>query len=337
MVTVAFNCAAQLRCALPAVGDQLEPGDELIVVDNASADGSAEVAAQTLPSARVIELEQNLGFAAAANTGAEAARGELLLFLNPDAVPQEGFRQAIARPLGNGRGWSAWMGLVTAEGGRVLNSRGGVVHFTGVAWAGGAGEPLPERIESAEVGFASGACLAVPADVWRRLGGFPEDYFLYHEDVELSLRLRLAGERVGIEPGAVVDHDYEFARTPTKLRLLERNRVATVLRTYPAALLVLVVPALLAAELALIASSIAGGWWRLKLGAMREAAGRLPRTLAERRRLQAARVVGAAEFASHLSADLDSRYLGRAAGSRLLRSCLRAYWGLVRRLLALAG
>ena len=86
---------------------------------------------------------RNAGFAAAANAGAAAATGDLLVFLNPDARPAPGFVEAIAAPLRDGRGWAAWMGLVTAEDGRVVNTNGGVVHFTGIAWAGEAGAPAP--------------------------------------------------------------------------------------------------------------------------------------------------------------------------------------------------
>ncbi len=206
----------------------------------------------------MIDAGANLGFAGGCNRGASAASGELLLFLNPDAVVAPGFREAIERPLADGRGWAAWQGLVTAEGGTVVNTRGGVVHFTGIAWAGGAGEPLDPGDGSTghgpgvEPGFVSGACLAIPRDVFERVGGFAERFFLYHEDVDLSLRLRLAGHALGVEPAARVDHDYEFAKGPAKWRRLERNRWATLIRTYPAALLALLAPALVATELALV-------------------------------------------------------------------------------------
>jgi GT2 family glycosyltransferase len=286
----------------------------------------------------VLELGRNAGFAAGANAGARAARGDLLLFLNPDATPAPGFVEAIRAPLPGGRGWDAWMGLVTAEQGRVVNTNGGIVHFTGIAWAGEAGAPAPGSATGArEVAFASGACLVVRRATWERLGGFPEHYFMYHEDVDLSLRIRLTGGRLGIEPAAVVDHDYEFAKGAAKWRRMERNRWATILRCYPAPLLALLAPALLATELALLPAAAAGGWLPQKLRAGAETLAALPTLWRERRAVQATRRVSASEFAACLSPELDSPFLGRAGRSALLRICLRAYWaGVVRTLRALS-
>jgi GT2 family glycosyltransferase len=325
---------------LPPLAAQLREGDELIVVDNDSSDGTVAAIREMAIEATVIETGANRGYSGGCNRGAEAASGELLLFLNPDAVAAPGFREAIERPLAEGRGWAAWQGLVTAEGGRVVNTRGGVVHFTGIAWAGGAGEPI-ERWEGgtgygprAEPGFVSGACLAIPREEFERAGRFPDAFFLYHEDVDLSLRLRLAGGRLGVEAAARADHDYEFAKGPAKWRLLERNRWATLIRTYPAALLALLVPALLATELALVPISIAGGWAGQKLLAWADTLRALPRLLGERRRIQATRQVSAREFAGRLDAALDSPYLGGAGRSPLLRALLAGYWTVV---LALLG
>jgi GT2 family glycosyltransferase len=333
-VIVTHDSGAAVTSALPALVAQLSAEDELIVVDNASSDATLDVVARVAPDAVVIRNTENEGFAAGANRGARAARGDLLLFLNPDATPAPGFAEAIRRPLAEGRGWSAWMGLVTAEGGRVVNTNGGVVHFTAIAWAGEAGARVPGSLDGPrEVAFASGACLAVPRAEWERVGGFAERFFMYHEDVDLSLRLRLAGGRLGIEPSAAVDHDYEFAKGPAKWRHLERNRWATIVRCYPAALLALVAPALLATELALAAVAAAGGWAPQKASATRETLAGLPRLVRERRAIQAARVVSSADFAGCLTADLDSPFLGRAGRSRLLRLALRGYWRLVLRAL----
>jgi GT2 family glycosyltransferase len=319
VVVVTYDSGSAVRRSLPALRAQLEPADELIVFDNASRDGTADLVRTLVPDACVVASERNLGFAAGANVAARRAGGDVLVFLNPDAAPAPGFVASIRSPAA---GWSAWQGLVTA--GRAINSSGGVVHFTGIAWAG---QSLPAGPR--EVAFLSGACLAVPRAEWERIGGFAEDYFMYHEDVELSLRLRLLGGRVGIIPDAVVDHEYEFAKGAAKWRRLERNRWATVVRTYPGPVLAAVAPALLATEVALLAAAAVGGWLPEKFAATGQALRALPRWLCERRAIQAERAISSREFAAYLTPDLDSEFLGRAGRSALLRGALRAYWRLV--------
>jgi GT2 family glycosyltransferase len=328
VVIVTHQSRDAVAKSLPALVSQLREGDELIVVDNASGDGTPEAVRELAPDATLIETGDNLGYGAGCNRGAEAANGDLLVFLNPDATAADGWRAAVELPLVEGREWAAWQGLVTADGGETINTRGGVVHYTGIAWAGGAGEPLDdaEGAELPEPGFVSGACLAIPRSSFVELGGFAERFFLYHEDVDLSLRLRLGGGRLGVVASARVDHDYEFEKGPAKWRHLERNRWATLIRTYPGALLLLLLPGLIATELALVAIAAAGGWLSQKLAAWGETLGSLPRLLRERGEIQAGRTVGAADFARALSADLDSDYLGAAARSGALRTVLRAYW-----------
>ena len=337
VVIVTHDSREAISATLPALVAQLREDDELIVVDNESADGTVAAARALAPAAAVVETGANLGFAAACNRGAEAATGELLCLLNPDAVPQPGWRDAIELPATDGRDWAAWQALVTADGGREINTRGGVLHFTGIGWAGGAGTPVgelraSESLALEEPGFVSGACLVIARDLYGSLGAMPERFFLYHEDVDLSLRVRLAGGRLGVEPAARVDHDYEFAKGSQKWRYLERNRWATLIRTYPAALLALVLPALLATEVALVFASAAGGWLPQKVRAWGETLVWMPRLLSERRRVQARRTIGAGEFAADLTASLDSPYLGRAGRSRVLAAILGRYWALVLRL-----
>jgi N-acetylglucosaminyl-diphospho-decaprenol L-rhamnosyltransferase len=334
LVVVTYESRDDSPRVLAAAAEQLREGDELIVVDNASADGTADAVADAVPTASLVRNSANTGFAAGANTGAASASGDLLVFLNQDARPAPGFVEAIDAPLREGRGWAAWMGLVTAEGGRVVNTSGGVVHFTGIAWAGQAGRPLADASSHPhEVGFASGACFAIPRESFRAAGGFAESFFMYCEDVDLSLRLRLAGETIGVEPRARVDHEYEFAKGELKWRLLERNRAATVLRTYPLALLLAVAPALLAAEVGILAAALAGGWGRQKLLAWGDSLAALPRLVSERRAIQTRRRVSAGSFAAALTPDLSSTYIGTAARLPALGALLRGYWRLVRALL----
>jgi GT2 family glycosyltransferase len=330
VVIVTFNSRETIERTLGSLLRELTPGDEVVVVDNASTDGTPDTVRTAAPVAKIIQSDRNEGFAAACNTGVDAASGDLVVLLNPDATVAPGFGEAIRRPLAAERGWDAWMALVTCERGRSINTSGGVVHFTGIAWAGESGEPIERAPDSPrEVGFVSGACLAIRRETWIAAGGFPPRYFLYQEDVDLSLRLRLRGGRIGVEPSARVDHEYEFEKGPRKWRLLERNRWSMLLRVYPGPLFALLVPALLATELALAGISLGAGWGAQKGLAWLDVGRALPHVLRERRAIQRERRISARDFAIWLTPDLDSAYLGRAARSGFLRRILRLYWRVV--------
>lgn len=333
VLIVAYESRGDLTRTLPALLRELGDDDELIVVDNKPGDGSVELVRELAPEARIVSPDHNTGFAGGADAGAEVACGDLLVLLNPDAVPQPGWGEAIRKPWLEERGWAAWQALVADRAGERINSAGNPIHFTGIVWAGGHGRPLGEAPPSGEVAAASGACLAIPLDHWRRTGGFPPEFFMYHEDVDLSVRLRMEGGTVGIEPTAIVAHDYDFSASADKWRWLERNRLAFIVRTYPGALLALLAPALLATELALLPVAAAGGWGSQKLRANREFIAWLPRLLRERRALQRQRQISAAEFAAVLTPDLDSEMISPLVRSLPARLLLRGYWRLVRLLL----
>lgn len=328
VVIVSYASSGHVLATLDVVRAQLQPGDEVVVVDNASPDGTADLVAGAAPWARLERSATNTGFAGGANRGAELARGALLLFLNPDAVPEPGALDALRA--GAAR-WDAWQGLLLRDDAELVNSAGGEVHYLGVAWAGGCDAPARDAgRDPRPIGFASGACLAVSRARFLALGGFSAPFFMYCEDVDLSLRVRLAGGRVGIEPAARFRHDYDFGKGPEKWLGLERNRWWTVLRTYPWPLLAAVLPAMLGLELALLVVAARGGWLPAKARATRAAAGGLPRVLRERRDIQARRAIPAAAFVAALRDVVESPYVPAAAQGSPAGALLRAYGLLVR-------
>ena len=331
VVIVTWNERAWIGRCIESLLPELQPGDELIVADNGSTDGTLDIVRSLAPDATVLENEENLGFAGGCDAGAAVASGELLVLLNPDTVVAPGFGEAIRRPLTEARDWDAWQALLTMDGGTRINTDGNVIHFTGIGWAGNMGEPIAVAPTAPrEVGFLSGACMAMPLETWRRVGGMPARFFLYCEDVDVSLRLRLEGGRIGIEPTAHVEHEYEFSGRAPKWRMLERNRWATVLRTYPTGLLLAVLPALIATELALFVVAARGGWGGQKLLAIADVVRALPLTLRERRAIQSRRRISSAEFAEWLVPELSSPYIPEAARHPLLERLLRAYWRVAR-------
>jgi N-acetylglucosaminyl-diphospho-decaprenol L-rhamnosyltransferase len=334
VVVVTHQSAAHVDRALCALAGQMGESDELVVVDNLSTDGTAEVVRAAVPAATVLEQDRNLGFAGACRRGAAATSAPLLLFLNPDAVPDAGCLDELRRIAPEKPDWGAWQALVTMDGGRTINTAGNVTHYLGIGWAGGLGEPVAGApAEPEEVSFASGAALMVRRREWERHDGFDERYFMYCEDMDLALRLRLSGSSVGIAPAARVEHDYEFAKGDRKWYLLERNRWWTVVSDYPTRLLVLLAPALLLSELALLVVAASGGWLGAKLRSQLAVLRELPQMLERRRRVQALRTVSERAFAEGLSDRLDNPHLGRLAQVPLVARAQSLYWALVLRML----
>lgn len=331
VVIVVHHNADELRRTLPALAPQLTASDEVIVVDNAGDAADVAIVHETLPSALVVHAPHNLGFAGGANLGAEHAQAPLLLLLNPDAVPAPDCLNQLRSAANAHPDWGAFQALVTLDDGSKVNTSGNVLHWTGLGWAGELNTPTATSSkQDREVGFASGAALLVRTNEWRELQGFDPDYFLYCEDVDLSLRLRLKGQKVGVAPDAQVDHSYEFAKGDYKWFYLERNRWWTLLADYPTAVLVVAAPGLIALELGLLVVAARGGWLRAKLRAQWAVARSLRRALRRRREVQRGRVVTAAEFAAALADDLQSPNI---AVPKPLESAQRAYWRAARRLL----
>ena len=217
------------------------------------------------PGVHVVRPGRNTGFAGGCNLGAAHADGELLAFVNSDAVVEPDALAALARVLADPGVGIATAGVRLAERPALMNSTGNPVHYLGLSWAGGLGEPASVHAAGRDVASASGAAMSCRRGTWQALGGLCEELFAYCEDAELSLRCWQQGLRVVYVPEAVVAHHYEFARNPGKLYLLERNRLFMLLTVYEARTLVLLVPPLVALELAVLLVAARQGWWREKL------------------------------------------------------------------------
>ncbi|HEY9722353.1 MAG TPA: glycosyltransferase [Oscillatoriaceae cyanobacterium] len=181
---------------------------ELIVVDNASTDGTQALLANVAGSFRVVRNDRNLGFARACNQGARLARGEHVLFLNNDTAPLAGWLEALLRELD-----APDVGVV---GAKLLYPQTGLVQHAGMAIAVEDTLPvhlfrhmdprLPPVDESRDFEMVTGACMLIRRALFERLGGFDEGYLNGFEDVDLCLRVREAGYRVRYAPQSVVYH-----------------------------------------------------------------------------------------------------------------------------------
>lgn len=248
VVVVTFNHRRIVPACLDALRATIGPTDEVIVVDNASSDGTAGLVASHYPWVRLVCSPENGGYGAANNLGVAVSRGEYIVFLNPDTVPQPGWLDSLLAVLAPDAGILATPKILLASETDRIDTFGNDVHISGLTTCRGWSEPAGAYVQAEEVSAVSGACFALPRRLFLRLGGFDARLFLYFEDTELSLRARLAGCRCVAVPDARVLHDHRPGFSAAKLRLLERNRWWTLLKLYRWSTLASLLPVLAMAE-----------------------------------------------------------------------------------------
>ncbi|MBV8387284.1 MAG: glycosyltransferase family 2 protein [Acidimicrobiia bacterium] len=193
--------------------------DEIVLVDNASTDGSVEAVHRIDPDVVIVPTGGNLGFGSAANRGLAVARGRYVTVLNPDAVVEGGTIKALAEALDADPGLGAVAPRVDNPDGtlypsvRAFPSMGDAVGHAFLGFVAPRNRFSRryrmldwDHAHASDVDWASGTCLMLRADALGEDARFDESYFMYVEDVDLCWRLRQAGWRVGYEPAARVVH-----------------------------------------------------------------------------------------------------------------------------------
>jgi GT2 family glycosyltransferase len=281
----------------------------------------------------VLEPGRNLGFAAASNLGAEAATGEILVFLNPDTIVVEGALDELARTLVEEGVEMAMPRLLLLDDPSKLNSAGAAIHVAGLGWSSGFGLPAATLAQEREITYANGSALGIARERFSELGGFTPELFIYHEDLELGWRGRMRGWRVVINPRADVLHDYAHGRNPAKNYFMERNRLIFVSTAYSGRLLLVLAPLLVATELGLTAVALREGWFRDKARGWAWCLRNARWIRQHRRALQTARTVPDRRLAPFLTPILDPAMIDVPRPVRVLNPLINAYWSLARRLL----
>ena len=298
IIIVNYNGRDDLMQCLRSLQTAGHAGDEIIVVDNASGDGSAEQVEADFPQVRLVRSGLNAGIGHGNNLGAAHAHGIYLAFLNPDTLVAPGWLDALLATLES----SPKVGLATAkillrEDPERINTCGGDTHLTGLTLCRGMGRRKEELTDPAAVGAVSGAAFAMRRVLFQQLGGFDGSFFMYMEDTDLSWRARLAGFTCQYAPGAVVYHRYTLRFGPDKTYYQERNRYLMLLKGLRWPTLLLMLPALLLAEVVTWGFVLRNDRlrWRNKLRAYGYVPRHWPAILAARRQVQAQR--GAADRA----------------------------------------
>jgi len=198
IVVVSFNSEGEIDGCVTSAAAQKGVVTEIIVVDNASGDGTAELV-RRLPC-QLIESVENLGFGRACNLGARQASGDYLFFLNPDArFERDNSLETAIRCLESHPRWGM-------AGVRILSPSGTEVERPRSDYPGERSLPYPMGKLPGTIAWVLGAGMLFRRDVFEQLGGFDPDFFLYAEEIDLCLRTRKAGFEIGFVRESAVTH-----------------------------------------------------------------------------------------------------------------------------------
>jgi GT2 family glycosyltransferase len=207
IIIVNWNSGALLAQCMEHLAKQSYQPASILIIDNASTDGSTEFAA-AIPGITLQRLETNIGFAAANNLALADCHTEFVALLNPDAFPEPDWLERLLNAVQANPDFAAFGSRQMAYGSDgVVDGAGDIYHFSGLVWRRGYGRPRSSLENISGEIFSPCACAALyRRDALQSVGGFDEDYFCYVEDVDLGFRLRLAGYKAMYVPDAVVYH-----------------------------------------------------------------------------------------------------------------------------------
>jgi GT2 family glycosyltransferase len=323
VIVVNWNQADYLKRCLHSLEANAPSGTEVIVVDNASSDGSPEMATRLFPCVRLIESDRNMGWVGGVHEGVRHSRGQVLMLLNNDTEIAPGCIEAVLdeferRP------------EVAVVGCRVFDLHERQLEREAGMSIDRFGFMIPFRDRKAELPpfYVSGTGLAVRRSVVEELGLFDERYEVYAEDIDLCWRYRLAGKNVTVAEKAIVYHaiggtieggvkafSQRYKSSERRVYLRERNALATMLKNYSSASLLYVLPAyllLLVGEVLLSIVTLQLSWGAQCLRALAWNMRNIARTLELRASVQATRRIRDRElpFDSRLGKLLALRAVG---------------------------
>lgn len=264
------------RCleALKAVAlsdESFQIDHQILVVDNASSDQTHERVRKSFPYIETVFSPDNLGYAGGNNLGMERAlarQADYVAIVTQDVTVQEDWLlKAVAAAEGDERIGVVQPLLLLWPEQNTVNSIGNEIHFLGYGYAGGY-KSMRDSVDVEtvrDIPYASGAVILIRAKALHDVGLFDEEMWMYNEDQDLGWRMWLAGYRNVLAPQSAAFHQYEFSRSISKIYFMDRNRLLVMMQNYHWATLVLLLPFILANELATALLAVAGGWGHEKL------------------------------------------------------------------------
>lgn len=250
---------------------QTDKDFDVFIADNETSKETQEFIKKTTPNAKIIPNKGNLGWAGGNNS---AIKGNLdkydyFILLNMDVVLDKDWLKELIEYIEKSDIAIAQSKIVIHEKNQI-NSLGNRIQYLGYGYcnAYGKGAHCTIEKEGCQIDYASGASMIVKSEVFKKIGLFREEFFMYHDDLEFCWRARLAGFNIGVAEKSVCHHKYSFGSTMNLIYFMERNRILTLFGLERIWSLILILPMLIPFEIAMLFYLALQGKFIPKLRAM---------------------------------------------------------------------
>lgn len=246
------------------------------LIDNASSPESLSYLRELYPEAIILPREDG-NYCAANNLGMERAildGCEYLVAANMDTEFDPDWLNQLVLALENNQDAAIAQSLIllypkneSDRSNPKINTTGNLIHFLFFGFTNHYNlDKAKVKIEEySDISYASGCSFIVRAKIFKEIGGYDEDLYMYHDDLDFSLRAKLAGYRVIIAPQSLVWHKYEFERSVRMLYYMERNRGLTFFSFYPLKTIIFLFPTFLLMSLGMTIFALKSGWLKTKI------------------------------------------------------------------------
>ena len=301
IIIVSWNSKKYLPRCLESLQKQSYKDFDVIIIDNGSSDDGVIGIQERYADLNIQfkRLKENMGFAVANNIGVRMARGKWFALLNTDAFPDTEWLENLIKAAEKYPNGFFGSQQIQASAPAVLDGEGDVYHISGLAWRKNYASPIQEKYEIETIFSPCAAAALYPRRQFLETGGFDEDYFSYHEDVDLGFRLRLRGLSAYYVPQAVVHHVGSASTgklSDFSVYYGHRNLIWTYLKNMPSLLFWLFLPLHVFINLYFLGSYSLKGRGRVIWAAKRDAVKDLGKIWMKRKNIQSARIASAGDI-----------------------------------------
>jgi len=335
VILISYNSHEFIIECLNSLTKQSYKNFNIIFVDNNSSDNSLQVVEKEFPKVITIRNYVNFGFSKACNRGIQKAfeeeKTKYVVCLNIDtAVDENWLKELVLAAENNLNAGSIQSKILLYNDPTRINTAANNLTFLGFGYCGDYLKPSGMKTEIEEIPYSSGSSVLFSRDALEKTGLFDEDYFLYHEDVDLGLRLMINGYNNLLAPASICYHKYSFPKN-NKVYFLERNRLITLYKNFSTRTLWLISFAFGIKEIGLLFFLLFTGNINYKLESYIYIIKNLRNIHHKRRNVQKIRTVSDKKLTHLLVGTIEFQELDIYLLRKLANPFFNAYWNIVKK------